>query len=69
MGIRSLSAELAELDVCSLDDAVVTGPNGEIVNDDISLSRIVETMRLEDGRWKWTERNGSRVTTEQCPGF
>ena len=69
MGVRSLTAETAELDVCGLDDAVVTGPSGEVINDNVAIVRVVERLKREDGRWKWAETEGGDATEAECPGF
>ena len=68
-GVRSLTAEMAELDVCGLDDAVVTGPSGEVINDNVAIVRVVERLKREDGRWKWAETEGGDATEAECPGF
>ena len=69
MGVRSLSADIAELDVCGLDDAVVTGTSGEVMNDNVAIVRVIEKLKLDGGRWKWMERVGTDATETECPGF
>ena len=68
-GIQLLSGETAEIEICGLDDAVVRGPGGAVVNDEVAILRAIVTLRLEGGRWKWAELNGHDALEAECPGF
>ena len=68
-GVLSLSADTAEIDICALDDAVVSGPDGEVIDDDVAVRRAVVTLRLEGERWKWADQRSHDATESECPGF
>ena len=68
-GIITLGVDNAELDVCALDDAIVTGAGGEVLDDDVAIRRAVVTMQLEEGRWKWAALRADDATEAECPGF
>jgi hypothetical protein len=66
-GVTVKSPNWVDLDVCSLDDAVVSvKATGTVVNDDVIYLRSTETMWLVNGIWMLAGRNGKKVGEAQC---
>jgi hypothetical protein len=59
-----------DLDVCSLDDAVVSvRATGKVVDDKVLIFRSTETMWLQGTTWRLAGREGKYVEASQCPGL
>jgi hypothetical protein len=58
-----------DLDVCYIDDAVVTvRATGKVVDNKVYTVQSTETMWLQGSTWRLAGRVGSYVEASQCPG-